>query len=283
MKWQVLYLSSEIVKDYVIQNGSLIGSMDFDYDRTRAYPGVYEVIRVIDGVPLFLERHLSRFRASSKLLGFELKIDDDSIARYMEELIKANNYYFGNVKIIINNLDKPVQDIYAFFIKSKYPSQEEIENGVPTILFYGERNNPNAKSTDLSLRDKINQEISMHNVYEALLVNKHDQITEGSRSNLFAVKSNSVYTSPAKDVLQGVTRGYIMEICESLGYELIEAPILVKDLPGLDGLFLTGTSPQVLPISSVDGIKLQSAVNPVIENIRLAYGKLVDDYIKVRK
>jgi len=279
----VLYLSNELINNYVIENGSIIRSNDFDYMKTKSFPGVYEVVRIIDGVPLFMERHLSRFRTSSKLLGYELKIDDESIIRYVQELITVNNCFLGNVKIVVNNLHKPIQDNYVFFIKSKYPSPSEIEKGVPTILFYGERNNPNAKSTDLTLREKINQEISKYNVYEALLVNKDDEITEGSKSNIFAVKENCVYTPPAKDVLQGVTRGYIIEICNSLGYELSEAPIPVKKLPDMDGLFMTGTSPQVLPICSVDGIKLFSSTNPVIEKIRLQYNKLVNDYIKEKK
>jgi branched-chain amino acid aminotransferase len=272
-------LSNEIVKDYIIHNGSIISAGSFDYNLTKVIPGVYEVIRIIDGVPLFMEKHMSRFRASAKLMGFELKASDDCIAGYVKELIKINNCNMGNVKIIINNLNSTTQDNFVLFIKSKYPTELEISSGVPTILYYGERNNPNAKSTDLSIREKINQEMSKHNAYEALLVNRDNQITEGSRSNLFFVKGNNIYTSPAKNVLQGVTRNYIIEICSNLGHKAVEAPVLVEQLPDMDGLFLTGTSPQVLPISSVDDIKYSSSSNSLINEIRKQYEKLVHDYI----
>lgn len=276
-------MENGIIKDYMVYNGNTVSVKDFEYDRTRKFPGVYEVIRIIDGVPLFVEKHISRFKSSAKLLGFEIQVTDAVLIEHIRKLIDSNKCNAGNVKIIINNLDKPVQDNYLFFIKSKYPTSTDIENGVPTILFYGERNNPNAKTTDLSLREKINLEISKNNVYEALLVNRDNEITEGSRSNVFFVKNDKLFTSPAKDVLPGVTRGCIMDICTDLRYEVSEKTVNVDSLGEIDGLFITGTSPQVLPISYVDDIKYSSSTNLIINEIRKAYENLVKDYINLHK
>jgi len=276
-------LKNDIIKDYIIHNGQTVRVDEFDYTETKKTPGIYEVIRIIDGVPLFMERHLSRFKSSSRLLGFQLQLNDDVLIKYIKELIKINNCKYGNVKIIINNLDNPVQDNYVFFMKSSYPAQSQIDNGVPVVLYYGERSNPNAKSTELSMREKVNQEISSHGAYEALLVNKNNEITEGSRSNVFFVKDNTVYTSPSKNVLQGVTRGYILEICENLDIKVIETPVNVDFLSEADGLFITGTSPQVLPVSCVDNIKFSSAGNGIVRQIREAYENLVQEYVITNK
>lgn len=276
-------LNDELIKDYIINNDQTIKASDFDYNVTRTFPGVYEVIRIIDSVPLFFEKHASRFRSSARLLGFELSLKDECLKTYIDELIRINDCSFGNVKIVINNLGRSDEQCYVFFVRSKYPEKSEIENGVHVILYYGERNNPKAKTTDLALRDKINLEIANHGAYEALLVNKHGEITEGSKSNLFFVKGEDVYTPPAENVLSGVTRGYIMEICEKISGKIHETPISTGMLRDFDGLFLTGTSPQVLPISSVDDMKFSSPYNPVITQIRNAYSDMVNQYILQHK
>lgn len=276
-------MEKEIASVYILYNGQPIETDKFDYTKTKKYPGVYEVIRVIDGVPLFTERHFIRFRSSAKLLGFQLNVSDKILLDQMSKLINVTNNKNGNIKIIINNLDKPEPDTYVYFMKHKYPTKDEILHGVPVTLFHGERNNPNAKTTDLAIREKINEKIKTLGAYEALLVNKNNEITEGSRSNIFAVKGTTVYTPPTKSVLPGVTRGYIMDICKELKREVVESPISLNMLHNLDGLFLTGTSPQVLPISSVDEVPFESASNPVIREIREAYESLVAKYVSERK
>jgi branched-chain amino acid aminotransferase len=276
-------MSGDIIGDYVIHNKKAVNADDFDYSLTSKYPGIYEVIRIIDGVPLFLEKHLERFRSSSNLLGYDIKEPDESIKETIKNLLDANKLKVGNIKLVINSLDKSPQDSYAFVIKSRYPSKEEINNGVPAVLFSAERSNPNAKTTDLKIREKINQKISESNAYEAILVNKNGEITEGSKSNIFFIKGESIYTSPIKDVLPGVTRGYVLDICKSLGLNIHEAAVNTDFLNECDGLFLTGTSPQVLPISSVDGKTFLSPGNAVITSIRKAYENLVENYIKDNK
>lgn len=273
-------MKSDAILDYVIVNGEKIKTVDFDFEKAKKYPGIYEVVRVIDGVPLFVEKHLGRFRSSSRHLGYEVTINDSDLTGYIKTLSEINDCKNGNVKIIINNLDNINQDNYLFFIKSSYPTQSQVENGVSVMLYFGERHNPNAKSTDFSLREKINEEIAKKGVYEALLVSRDNTITEGSRSNVFFVKGEKVYTSPVSAVLPGVTRGYIMEICKGLNYEVIERPITLDFIEDIDGLFITGTSPQVLPVSMIDDKSIPSASNNIIRSIREAYEKAVEDYIK---
>lgn len=276
-------MNGEIIGEYVISNKRPIKIGDFDYSLTTPYPGVYEVIRIIDGVPLFLEKHLERFRSSSVLLGFSLKESDESIRETIKELTRINEIMAGNVKLVINNLEKSAQDCYAFYIKSSYPSEEQLKNGVPAVLYHAERNNPNAKTTDLNIREKINEKIKASGAYEAILVNRDEQITEGSKSNIFLVKGKEIYTSPLKNVLPGVTRGYVIDICKRLELQIHETLISTSLLENCGGLFLTGTSPQVLPISSVDERRFLSHKDAVIESIRKEYENLVETYINEHK
>jgi branched-chain amino acid aminotransferase len=275
--------NNEIIMDYIIHNGKPVDLSDFDYSKTKTLPGVYEVIRIIDGVPLFLEMHISRFRKSAGLLGFKIHSTDDEISKQIKDLLNINNCSLGNVKIVINRLDSDSQDNYVFFVKSKYPSQEQVQNGVPVILCHAERQNPNAKSTNLSFREKIDDEIKQAGVYEALLVNKNNEITEGSKSNFFAVIGDTLYTSPVKNVLPGVTRHVVLDLCGNLNFKVAESLVTVDMLKSIDGLFITGTSPQVLPISSVDKISFSSASNDIVIKLRTSYENAVKEYIDSHK
>ncbi|KPU46271.1 branched-chain-amino-acid aminotransferase [Oxobacter pfennigii] len=272
-------MNDDVVKNYLIHNDNIIEAKIFDYEVTKIFPGIYEVIRVIDGVPMFLEKHVSRFKTSASLLGFDILIDEKKIDAIIRKLIEINDYFNGNVRIVINNFYNQTPDSYFYFYKSSYPTEDMIADGVHATLFYGERNNPNAKSTDLAIRDKINEQIARMNAYEALLVNSNGEITEGSRSNMFFIKNKTIITAPEKDILSGVTRGNVIEIIRRSGFELQEKNLEANMLKDMDGLFLTGTSPMVLPIRSVDDMKFASANNGIIRSIRESYLQLVNDYI----
>ena len=277
-------INSEILGDYAIQNGKTILTQKLDMEKTKKQPGVYEVIRVIDGVPLFLEKHVERFKRSADLLGYSLKTSSGSeyLNSSIHSLVELNSCKNGNIKIIINNLNTAMQDNYFFFLKSSYPSLSQITDGVPTILFSAKRSNPNAKSLNLPFREKVDEEILKTSSYEALLVDKNRYITEGSKSNVFFVKDKTLYTPPAYNVLPGITRGAIIEICQRLSIEVIEQNIHSSTLKDFDGLFITGTSPKVLPISSVDGMIFFSSKNTLIITIKDAYDMLINEYIQSR-
>ena len=130
-----------------------------------------------------------------------------------------------------------------------------------------------------TFRDRVNESIKNADAYEALLVNNKGEITEGSKSNVFFVRDDVFYTAPAKDVLVGITRSRIIQLCLKLGYSIMEQPINVDFLENIDGLFLTGTSPKVLPIATIDDRKYNSTENSAIGAIHDAYNKLIDDYI----
>lgn len=273
----------EIVKDYFLYNGDVLPSEKFDIEKATIYPSVYEVIRIIDGVPLFFEEHIERLWSSIEILGYEQPYDDETIKKHISKLPEINKCYNYNVKIIINALDSEKPNLFVYYVVSSYPADELYKTGVHTILYEAERKDPNVKVIAADFREKVNKSIKNADAYEALLVNNKGEITEGSRSNIFFVKDDVFYTAPAEDVLVGITRKRIIQLCLKLGYKVIEEPINVSFLEDIDGLFLTGTSPKVLPIGTIDSRKYNSGGNSAIKAVHDAYNKLIDDYINKNK
>lgn len=267
---------SECISKVFIYNGEVMPVDEFETLYPKSEKLLYEVIRIIHGKPLFLKEHLERLKNSIDFSGVKGNFLEKDIRQNILKLIEENSIEQGNIKLI---LDENNTLIYS--VKHSYPSEEMYGTGVKTILYFGERENPNAKVINKSFRQVIDEKLKETNSYEAILVNKDGYITEGSKSNIFMIRENHVFTAPIKAVLPGITREMIIKACESIGLVVIEKNIHYKDLIELDGLFISGTSPKVLPINEVQGEKFNSAHNKVIKGIMKEFDKkIIDDLAK---
>ncbi|HYE81677.1 MAG TPA: aminotransferase class IV [Clostridia bacterium] len=272
-------MSSEIIESYLVINGGIVPVHEAETLSLNSSRTIYEVIRVMTGIPLFLENHMERLEASARLIDSSVSSIAGKIENSIHELIKANGSPEKNIKIIAYNLEKSTPDYMAYFIQSSYPAAEDYRNGVHTILLQEERSNPNAKLVNSSFKEKVAAALSETKAYEAILVNNKDEITEGSRSNVFFVRGDTVLTAPKGNVLIGITRVCVFELCRKLKIGIIEHSISISMLGEMDGIFMTGTSPKLLPISKVDDLHFNSAGNQIIKALMKGYNDMLDDYI----
>ena len=168
-------------------------------------------------------------------------------------------------------------NLYIFSVRVYYPTDEMYKEGVKTILYFGERTNPNAKVVDNSFREKVTKEMTEKEAFEAILINNQGFVTEGSKSNIFMVKGNSVYTAPAEGVLLGITREKIIEACKALDLIVEEKEVTHEEIKDLDGLFISGTSPKVLPINEVEGVIKFNEIYGKIYDIKEQFDKICDE------
>ena len=266
----------KIVGNFFIENTNLISVNQFpetDNDSTI----VYEVVKVENFVPLFYEKHFVRLKNSVELAGFVTRINNTRMFIQIERLISENNIPNGNIKIgLLFNKSGELQSTKLYFIPHSYPTQNEYNTGVSIISYKAERENPNVKYRNRGLRNKTNQLIADNNIFEILLYNSNNIITEGSRSNIFFIKENKVYTAPQNLILKGITWEYVVDICKENNIELIEKEININDISNYDSAFLTGTSPKVIQINSIDNTKFIK--NELIDLIAKEYNKIISIY-----
>lgn len=260
---------------YFIKNDEAYTAEEFQDIYVVEGKCIYEVLRIINGVPLFLKEHLIRLEKSLDLSGMKSPIELKTIKNYISRLISLNRVQNGNMKIVINK-----ENIFIFSVKAYYPTETMYKTGVKTILYFGERSNPNAKVVDSLFREKVTKKIEENNAFEAILVNNNGYITEGSKSNIFMIKDNKVYTAPNDGILLGITREKIIKACEELNLIVEEKYISYEEIKSLDGIFISGTSPKVLPINEVvDMIKYDKICSKVYD-IKREYEKIIKNDIK---
>jgi len=254
---------------------------DLPADFIEKGTSLYEVLRVIQGVPLFLEDHLARLKNTAQLTRLDLPLDGETIRKGLNKLISSNQTETGNVKIVINYPERErAGDFYAYFVEHSYPSPEDYQYGVKTVLVEVERPNPNAKVDRADYRKKIDDAIQESGSYEALLVDHEGNVSEGGRSNLFMLEGDTIYTAPADKVLKGITRQMVLTACRNQGYQVVERVISLKEMLDMDAVFISGTSPKVLPVSQIDDTRIDSASNKVIRDIMAGYDAIIDEYIQ---
>ncbi len=235
-------------------------------------PSVYEVVRLTEGKPQFLKEHYSRLENSLGAIGMAVPFTCDKLSESIRELADEGGIRNHNIK-----LDVDISGHSMLYLNpTHYPTANQYANGVKTELFRGERKNPNIKMMDKELRDATDAAIREHGLYEVILVDRDGMITEGSRSNIFFIKNGEVYTSPLHQVLPGVTRGKIIETVTGKGIRVHEGPIFASDIASFDAAFISGTSPKVLPIASIDG-SAYDVNEPLLRNIMNWYEEVIDD------
>ena len=267
--------------NYIIHNGQLINNENLlQFGSNQAI--VYEVLRVIDHIPLFFDEHIQRLDNSCAKIGKELVINQDQLFKQLIELSRKNDISEGNIMLeaLFHNNECHIN---AKFIPHVYPSYKQYDKGVQVGFLKAERDNPEVKITQTKVRKEADKLLAETGLYEVLLLNQNGYITEGSRSNCFYIKDNSLYTAPLDKVLKGITLLRVLSIAKELNIDVFFENISAADIHKFDALFICGTSPKILPVAMAGQVSF-NVKNPLIALLQNSYDqKIANDIEKMKE
>lgn len=271
----------ECIQKYFIHNKEIKSCKSFNESVIESGLSVYEMIRIEKGLPLFIDDHLERLYSSAAIINLVIEEPKQEIEHFIQTLIHKNQVETGKIKLVIhfNSENISEQDLLIYFTTYYFPSQQEYENGVTVGLCKAIRTNPNAKVLNIQARRRANNIIVENKFFEVLLLDVNDFITEGSRSNVFFIKDNVIYTPPGKDVLQGITRKNILHICKNHDLSVIEKNIHLSELKNFDALFLSGTSLKILPIKNIEKYFFNNK-NKTLQKLIDLYNQFIENFIE---
>lgn len=252
--------------------------------------GVYESIRSYNHKLFRYEDHLERLRRSLK----EIRIDFSELASIEEiiyELIKQNEIKseaFVYLQITrgtaiprTHHFPTEKTDPTIFIsVKELIESSEERENGVKVILQEDIRwLRCDIKSTSLLPVVLASQKAKEENAEEAILV-RDGLITEGTHTNFFAVKDETVFTAPkSRLILEGITRKVVLEFCEKFKMDYREEFINKDELKNFTEFFITSTTKEVTPVTEIDYWKVnQGEPGKITKSLQAVFKKVTEDY-----
>ena len=236
--------------------------------------GVYENLRVRKGKIFFTDEHVERLFRSAEMIELKHQFSFEQIKSWIEKLIKKNKLENCNIKMLLIGGDNP--DLYIMCLAPKFIDKKYYKQGVKVITHEYERFLPQAKTLNMLPSYLIFKKAKEQDAYDVLLLDKENNIVEGTRSNFFVIKNKTLYTTPVGKVLDGVTRRTVIDCAEKNGYEVVEQDIKLSELFNYDGAFLTNTSGKIVPIREVSGESFGGVCEGLKELIRL-YG----EYLKI--
>jgi branched-chain amino acid aminotransferase len=258
-----------------------------DPDAFHGY-GCYEVLRIRDGILFYPEFHEERLLRSAAILGIHHALKPGDLVHALRQLADANGSTDCTVKVLLFGREGRDADWFAFLLPPLYPPADSSSTGVTCTLFHGERPFPAAKSLGVLVSTLAFRQAKAMSCWDALLVDRHGQITEGTRTNLFYVDRTSlpdaftVCTPPATDALEGITRRTLLEALAGAGIPTAQRPLDVQEaLSGRFCLMLTSTSTGVVPVHSLldsGGGSRELPIYPAFGSIRTAYLRYVAEY-----
>lgn len=225
--------------------------------------GVYEVTRIYNSKPFYLGAHLTRLRRSAAAIRITVPYTNAEIENAVTELIEKSGCTDGYIYMQLTRGSakrdhlfpadtKPGMTMYVSALPA-LPALEEIKP-VKCITLPDERwLNCHIKTVNLLPNLLARQKAADAGAQEAILYRPGDLVTEGTRSNVFAVIEGKVRTHPESNlILSGITRGIVIDIITEQAIDFIEEPFTLTEMKTASEIWITSTTMEVNPVAAID-------------------------------
>lgn len=243
--------------------------------------GVFETMKVLDGTPFALSRHLRRLWRSAGALGLDVGLSDDELRAACTAVISAARSAgaeVGRLRLTVTGGPGPA-------------GSERGTDGATVLLVTGPRptwaptaavatvpftRNPTGGLAGVKSTSYAENVLALARAHEAgageaIFADVQGRLSEGTGSNVVVGRGGRLLTpSLATACLAGITRELVLEVCD---VEETEA-LTLDDLRQADEAFLTSSTRDVQPISAVDGVALGAAPGPLTKAAMSAFADL---------
>ena len=232
--------------------------------------GVYETLRTYAQKPFLFGRHMTRLRRSASMIALDLNFSDAELRTAIEQTMAAaalgrDEAYIrvlvtrGIGELTYDIKATPTPSVVVIVKPQVDPPPEAYRDGVKAVIVSVMRNhpgtvNPMIKSNNLMNSALAMQEAYRHGAFEGVMRNYRGELAECTTSNLFIVKGGAALTPPLDaGLLPGITREFLFDVGREIGVEVREQVLHDADLFAADEAFLTSTTREAVPITTVDG------------------------------
>ena len=231
--------------------------------------GVYETLRTYNRRPFVFDRHTRRLRQSARMIALDVPFSDDELATRIAETMTAaalddNEAYIrvlltrGIGELTYDPAATPTPSLVIIVKPQVDPPPAAYRDGVGVAIVDIIRNhpasvNPVIKSNNLMNSALAMQEALRRGAFEGVMRNYKGELSECTTANLFVVKEGRIRTPPLNSgLLPGITRELVFEIGRGEGIDVLESVLRDDDLYTSDEAFLTSTTRELVPITTVD-------------------------------
>lgn len=258
---------------------------------------VFEMTRSFNKVQFKLREHLERLYASMRYVRIDPGMDINRMEEAVQETIEANEPTMtdDDEHRIMIDVSRGLLSIYQGVVGSRSGSNVIIADfplrwtvaGMSVLFDHGiNAVIPSQRAIPAYLLEpKVKNRSRIHYLMAnievsgfagdnnwALLLDPDGFVAEGTGDNFFIVSKGEVVTPEGRNILRGISRDYVFEICDQLGLKWRESNIEPYDVVNADEAFMTGTPFCMLPVTGLNGAPIGSGrPGPVFNRLLKAW------------
>ncbi|OGL48928.1 MAG: branched-chain-amino-acid transaminase [Candidatus Schekmanbacteria bacterium RBG_13_48_7] len=259
---EIIYVDGEFFTDRKYAKVSV-------FDHGYLYgDGVFEGIRVYSGNIFRCKEHIKRLYNSAKYIMMKIPMQEQELTEILVETVRRSELRDAYIRLVISRgigdlgLDprkcgKATVVIICSGIQL-YP-EEKYRNGLSVITCSTRRNRPDTINAQTKSLNYINNilgriEVNLSGADEGIMLTDQGYVSEATADNIFVVKNGELLTPPSHmGILEGITRGAVMDLALELGIPMKEKAILIHDVYCAEECFLTGSGAELIPVVKADG------------------------------
>jgi branched-chain amino acid aminotransferase len=273
----IVYLNGE----FVPEQSALVSV----FDRGFLYgDALFETVRIANSKPFRWREHLERLCQGANFLKIAMPLTPEALGQSLNELINRNTLTDALARVTLSRgvgvrgyspqgATRPtlVMSLHTVDAGETMPGWH--------LRTSSQRLLTNALLAQFKTCNKLPQivaraEADAAGAHEAILLNNEGYVVEGSRSNLFWIEHDTIWTPPiAAGILPGVTRAVILEICHKLNFKTGEASLFPEQLRRTAGVFFSLSSDGIAEGLSLDGHPLNRS--PLVKTLHATYCELL--------
>jgi branched-chain amino acid aminotransferase len=278
----------------IFLNGEFIQEEDAKvsvFDRGFLYgDGVFETLRVYNGKPFLLDRHLGRLAHSLGGLYIKDPYDFEQWYEYIKELMVRNNAKENILRIQVSRgVGKrgytssgnysPTAVISLHDPPPLIDKHHQLDLITASRILTDHDPLSTLKTSNKLVNIIAMREAERAEAHDAVLLNGQGYTTETSSSNIFIVLEGKLYTPPlSSGCLSGITRGYVLELAAELGIDALQKDLELEQLENSEGFFLTNSTQEIQPVKSLNGATINQS--PVTSELQKIYRQKVTSATK---
>ena len=259
--------------------------------------GLFEVIRIIEGVPLFLEDHHKRMKESTDFFKIPFHYSSEACYQQSRELIETNQLYDGELYWELTRGDDEYREhgfrdehqgtFTILTIPLRHINPENWEKGVSLTLYPDLRHQLCEHKTINLLANCMAKNFAYsQKSYDSMMFRvdekKRKYITEGGSSTYFLVKEGIIATPEIDNILPGITRKKVIALCKELQIPLVQRRVFLNEIKHADEIFLASTVSKVMPVGKI-GEKVYPVDGHITRTLMNSFAQLVEKEIEAKR
>jgi branched-chain amino acid aminotransferase len=224
--------------------------------------GVFDFLITYNRRPFHLKEHVQRLENSAAGIGLELRHTNAEICGIVEETVRRNPHHQeSGIRIVYSggvSSDGVTPEGNGILMVMVTPKLELPQGwytqGAKIITVDMERFLPGAKSTNYLSAVYAQQQAKKQGAIEAMYVDRHGRILEGTTTNVFFFHNTRLVT-PHRDILPGITRSVVLKLAGE-HFEVEDRDVHLSELPHMDEVFITASNKEVVPVVMVNDLQV---------------------------